>query len=48
MEPPYTDLLFKTFHSIGYFTNFGFRQIYLIQTELEWDNRVFIKNLLLF
>ncbi len=47
MEPPYNDLLFKKSHSIGCFINFGFRQIYLIQTELEWDNTVFIKNLLL-
>lgn len=36
MEPPYHDLPFKKSSSIGFFTNFGFRQIYLIQTELAW------------
>jgi len=46
MELPYGDFLFKTSNSTGYFINFGIRQIYLIQTELEWDNTVFIKNLL--
>ena len=48
MEAPYNDLLFKISHSIGCFINFGFRQIYLIQTELARDNTIFIKNLSLF
>lgn len=43
MEPPHNDLLFKKSHSIGYFVNFGFRQIYLIQTELERDNQFLLR-----
>lgn len=43
MEPPHNDLLFKKSHLIGYFVNFGFRQIYLIQTELERDNQFLLR-----